>query len=81
MALRVVSSRRVYHFDRIMRAPGRKAASMKPRQKRVATMPPKFVVTPERVEIMPQINMAAAMYQDGREILLMTMLEGICMRM
>jgi hypothetical protein len=30
MALRSVSSRRVYHFERMRRAPGRKAASTKP---------------------------------------------------
>lgn len=39
MAFLMVSSRRVYHFERISSAPGRKAASTKPRKKRTSTMP------------------------------------------
>lgn len=35
---------------------------------RVATIPPKLVVTPEQVEIIPQMIMAPPMYQLGREI-------------
>ena len=61
MALRSVSSRRVYHFERMRSAPGRKAASTKPMKKRMATMPAKLLTLPERVEIMPQINITTAM--------------------
>lgn len=54
---------------------------MKPKVNRVATIPPNPLTTPEQVEMQPQINIAAPMYHDGREILLMIMLLGICMRM
>ena len=62
-------------------APGRKAASTNPRKKRVATMPAKLWVTPERVETMPQRSMMIEMYSDGRLMVLMNMLLGTCMRM
>ena len=61
IAFLFVSSRLVYHFERIKSAPGRKAASTKPKKKRVATIPEKFVVTPEHVEIMPQRSMMTEM--------------------
>lgn len=80
MAFLRVSSRRVYHFDWIKRAPGRNAASTKPKQKRTATIPPKLLTLPLRVEIIPQMRMAPAMYQDGFEMRLIIMLEGTCMR-
>lgn len=55
-------------LDKIRRAPGKKAASTKPSMNRVATIPPKLVVTPEQVEIIPHMIMAPPMYQLGREI-------------
>jgi hypothetical protein len=61
IAFLLVSSRRVYHLERIMSAPGRKAASTKPRKKRVATMPEKPVVIPERVDTSPHMSMTAEM--------------------
>src|SRR6478735_1590952 len=73
-----VSSRRVYHFERISNAPGRKAASVKPRKKRITTIPVKLWTFPERVEIRPQRSMIAPRYNEGRWILLMNMLEGTC---
>lgn len=55
-------------MDKIRRAPGKKAASTKPSMNRVAIIPPKLLVTPEQVEIIPQMTMAPPMYQLGREI-------------
>src|SRR4051794_12557761 len=57
-ALREVNSRRVYHLDRMSNAPGRKAASMKPNRKRMATMCPKVLALPDNVEMRPQRSMA-----------------------
>jgi hypothetical protein len=62
-------------------APGRKAASTKPRKKRVATMPAKLWVTPERVETIPQRSMMIEMYSDGRLMVLMNIFEGTCIKM
>jgi hypothetical protein len=56
IAFLVVSSRRVYHFERINSAPGRNAASTNPRKNRVATMPENPVVMPDNVDIIPQSN-------------------------
>ena len=80
-AFLVVSSRRVYHFERINSAPGRKAASINPRKKRVATMPENPVTIPDNVEIMPQISIATPIYAEGRLIWLMKMLDGTCIKM
>jgi hypothetical protein len=80
IALRSVSSRLVYHLDRMRRAPGRNAASTNPIKNRIATMPAKLFVLPESVEIMPQMSMTTAMYNDGRGIRFIIMLEGICIR-
>lgn len=44
------------------------------------TMPAKLCVFPVRVEIRPHSNIAAEMYSDGREIRLMNMFDGTCMR-
>jgi hypothetical protein len=81
MAFLSVSSLRVYHLERMSSAPGKKAASTKPRKKRITTMPLKLVATPLNVEMRPHRHMATLMYSDGREILLMNMLEGTCIRM
>lgn len=51
MAFRSVNSRLVYHFDRMSKAPGKKAASTKPMKNRTATMPAKFCVLPDSVEM------------------------------
>ena len=48
-------------FRLTINAPGRKAASTKPRKKRVATMPAKLWVAPERVETIPQRSMMIEM--------------------
>ena len=61
IAFLFVSSRLVYHFERIKSAPGRKAASTNHKKKRVATMPAMLVTTPEHVEIIPQMSMITAM--------------------
>jgi len=61
IAFRVVSSLRVYHFDKIMRAPGRKAASVNPRKNRMTTISVKFLALPERVEMRPQTVITADM--------------------
>lgn len=44
-------------------------------------MPVKSFVIPVRVEIRPQSSIAHAMYNDGREMRLMNMFDGTCMRM
>ena len=44
-------------------------------------MPAKLCVTPERVETIPQMSMMTAMYSDGRLMVLMSMLEGTCIKM
>ena len=56
-AFLVVNSRLVYHLERMRRAPGRKAASIKPRKKRTTTMPVKLFTIPERVETSPHNSM------------------------
>lgn len=71
---------KIYELQLTMRAPGRNAASTKPRKKRVATMPAKLCVTPERVETIPQRSMMTEIYSDGRLIVLINMLEGTCVR-
>ena len=43
-------------------------------------MPAKLCVFPVKVEIKPQSNIAAAMYSDGREMRLMNIFDGTCMR-
>jgi hypothetical protein len=68
-------------FRLTINAPGRNAASTKPRKNRVATMPAKLCVTPERVETIPQRSMMIEMYSDGRLMVLMNMLEGTCIKM
>jgi hypothetical protein len=67
-------------FRLTINAPGRNAASTKPRKKRVATMPAKLCVTPERVETIPQRSMMIEMYSDGRLMVLMNMFEGTCIK-
>ena len=81
IAFLVVSSRRVYHFERINRAPGRNAASTNPRKKRVATIPENPVTIPDKVEIIPQRSMTIPIYSEGRAILFINILLGTCMRM
>lgn len=46
-----------------------------------ATIPAKLCVFPESVLISPHSNIAAEMYQEGREMRLMIMFEGTCIKM
>jgi hypothetical protein len=78
MAFRSVSSRLVYHLDKMSSAPGRKAASTKPIKKRMATIPAKFDTFPDSVEIMPHISITMAIYNEGLGIRLMIMFDGTC---
>lgn len=64
-----------------MTYPGKKAASTKPMKKRTATIPAKLWVFPESVLIRPHNNMAAEIYQEGRDMRLMMMFEGTCIKM
>lgn len=80
MAFLRVSSLLVYHLDRMSSTPGRKAASTKPRKNRVTTMPLKSCTTPLKVEMRPQMSMTILRYREGLSRPLMSMLEGICMR-
>ncbi len=81
MAFLSVSSRLVYHLERMSSAPGRNAASTKPRKKRMVTMPAKSFAMPLSVEIRPQMTMTTDMYSDGRWMRLMKMLDGTCIKM
>lgn len=65
-AVRSPSSLRVYHFDKRKRAPGKNAASIKPRKKRVRSAPTKLVATPVRQDIIPHIIMQIGRYNEGR---------------
>lgn len=49
-------------------------------KKRTATIPAKLWVFPERVLISPQSNIAADMYNEGREMRLIMMFEGTCIK-
>lgn len=50
-------------------------------KKRTATMPAKLWVFPESVLMSPQSSIAADMYHDGREMRLMIIFEGTCIKM
>ena len=56
--MKAYSSFLVYHFESKKSAPGKNAASTKPRKNLVNRAPVKFVVMPVKQEITPQMIMA-----------------------
>lgn len=72
------SSFLVYHLDSRNSAPGKKAASTKPRKNRVSSAPTKLWVMPVRIDIVPQIDMQNGSQSDGRPVCCTIIFDGIC---